>query len=236
MRARTSLCLLAFGLVTAAEAGPPAAAPPPAEARAIEYSLLQPGLSGKYFVVTTVDMTALSGFSNNKRTSDLRTLVSREGYDAPTQLAVEMQAALEAAGWATDVEPVSRGRPGEPGRLTRSDLPVRPSGRYLLDFEINYLGLAAASNLEPWEPMFAVTWRVLRPNGEIVVPSQVYRHGPSVRLPVDKQHRTRDCGLSTFASAIEAPASIWACLDRGFEDASRALVPMIREAHVKAVP
>jgi hypothetical protein len=224
------MCVLGTGPVLAEESVP-ASAPSVAP---IEYSLLQPGLSGEYFVGTALDFTMLgSGFSNVKRTSLLREAVQQEGYDAPTQLALAMKAALDQAGWRTEIEPVTRGRPGLPGRLTRADLPANPQGRYLIDLEIMQLGFAAESNLAQWQPFFTLTWRILGPGGELVVPSHKYMHGPYESL-VEENNRTMGCDLPVFHEAMKTPAQVFECMNRGFRDAAAILVPLLREAHVKS--
>lgn len=200
----------------------------------VQYSLLTPALAGKYVVLTVDDLMghiALGGHTNSIRAVSLREFVEKHGYDASSTLALALKEELDAAGYWTEVENVPRARPGQPQRLTRADLPASPRGEFLLDVVIESIGLANESNGGRWEPMFKLTWRLMRPSGEIVVPSHVFLHGP---FPVDQDGHPRSrthCGLPTFNKTIDRSQDLLDCFDRGLREASRALVPLIREKH-----
>ena len=199
----------------------------------VEYSLLQPALYGKYFVVTGVDVTGLvSGFSNTKRSSDLRELVERNGYDAPAELVQQLKAAFDAAGLTAEIEFVPRGPSGSLRRLTRGDLPSNPRGKALLDLEIGYIGLAAADNFSSWEPMYVLTWRLLHPTGEIIVPSHQYYHGPFGK---GEKHRSRSCALGGLGKLKVDPTPLWNCFNQAFVDTGSFLVTTVRAAHLEAL-
>lgn len=223
--------------VSAGSGAEPATAPTTTAAAPVEYSLLLPGVAGHYIVATSFDvlnMFGLSSYANSPRSHSLRAAVQRDGFDAAQSLAIALEAELAAAGFATDVEPVPRAAAGKPQRLTRGDLPPSPQGRYLLDVVIDRIGLTAESNGDPWEPAFALHWRVLRPNGELVVPTHVYIHGPRLKR-ADERSRTRNCNLPSFKAAMADTGPLWACFDRGLREASRSLIPEIRVAQDAAL-
>lgn len=199
--------------------------------RPVEYSLLTPGIAGKYVVLTINDLMtwiALGGHTNSVRQASLRELVQQEGYDASSSLAIAMKEELDAAGYLTEVEPIPRARPGLPQNLTRSDLPASPDGQFLLDVVIELIGLANASNGAEWEPAFQLRWRVMRPSGEIVVPTHTFSHGPFVDKDGNKYSRTT-CGLPSFPETMKRPQALWDCFDLGLRESSRALIPLIRQ-------
>lgn len=217
-------------LVTGAKPAAAQQQPTDPAASPVEYSLLQPGIAGKYFVVTVEDFTmwiGLGGHQNSLRSNSLRDLVVKEGYDASSILAVALQAELAAAGYRTEVEPVPRARDGQPQRLSRSDLPTSPAGLFLLDVVIDSIGLAAPSNGYAWQPAFQLSWRVMRPSGEIVIPTNVFVHGPYTK-DGEKLSETK-CALPNFNATMKQPQALWDCFDLGLREASRALVPLIRQ-------
>jgi len=240
MRYRPGMAWVVVGsclAVSAVSGAEPVSAPTTTVAAPVEYSLLLPGVAGHYIVATSFDMlnmVGLSSYANSPRSQSLRAAVQRDGFDAAQSLAIALEEELEAAGFATEVEPVPRAAAGKPQRLTRGDLPTDPQGRYLLDVVIDRLGLTAESNGDPWEPAFALHWRVLRPNGELVVPTHVYIHGPRLKR-ADERSRTRNCNLPSFKATMADTGPLWACFDQGFHDASRKLIPEIRAAQAKAI-
>jgi hypothetical protein len=123
---------------------------------------------------------------------------------------------------------VPRAQPGQPQRLSRSDLPTSPNGLFLIDVVINSIGLAAEANGAKWQPAFELSLRVMRPSGEIVVPTHRFWHGPSVLKQANELGRTK-CDLQSFNETMKQPQTLWDCFDLGLREASRALVPLIRE-------
>jgi len=225
------LAVAALTLITGTQ--PAKAQQQPADSRAnpVEYSLLLPGIAGKYYVVTLDDLTgglAIGGHINSLRSKSLRELVARESYDAGSVLAVALKEELEAAGYRTEIEPVPRAQPGQPQRLSRSDLPTSPNGLFLIDVVIDSIGLAAEINGAKWQPAFELSLRVIRPSGEMVVPTHRFWHGPSALKQVNEIGRT-ECKLPSFHATLKQPQSLWDCFDLGLREASRALVPLIRE-------
>jgi hypothetical protein len=225
------LAVAALTLITGTQ--PAKAEQQPADSRAnpVEYSLLLPGIAGNYFVATLNDVTemvAIGGHLSSLRSKSLRELVARESYDAGSSLAVALQEELEAAGYRTEVEPVPRAQPGQPQRLSRSDLPTSPNGLFLIDVVINSIGLAAEANGAKWQPAFELSLRVMRPSGEIVVPTHRFWHGPSALKQANALGRTK-CDLPSFQATLKQPQLLWDCFDLGLREASSALVPLIRE-------
>jgi hypothetical protein len=204
----------------------------------VEYSILWPGLSGKYTVVTLEDAlstVALGGHAGSVRSIELRKTASREGFDPCLNLAQGLEAAFAAAGLTAKVEAVRRAEPGNVQSLSRSDLPPSPQGRYLIDVVIGSIGLAAWSNGSDWEPLFSLKWRVLSPRGDILVPSHVFWHGPvDEKRSGGRTSRTTDCDLPTFKKTMAEPALLWPCFDRAFHNASRDLVQLILATQKRA--
>jgi hypothetical protein len=203
---------------------------------AVEYSLLQPALAGKYSVKTVDDMTLfVSGPTNSVRSATLRELVAKEGYDASAHLAAALRSELETAGFTTELVGVPRAPAGEPQRLTRGDLPSNARGKFLVDVVIDAIELAAEANAAPWEPAFALSWRVMRPNGQIVVPTRTFIHGPYYNYKAGRFPSRSKCDLPSFNVTVKSPQLLWACFELGFSDASRVLVPLIRQAQDSAL-
>lgn len=212
----------------------------------VDYSILWPGLSAKYTVVTLDDalsFVAMSGHAGSVRSIELRKAVSREGFDACMRLVQALEAEFSAAGLTANVEPVRRAKPGDVQSLSRSDLPPSPRGRYVVDVVISYIGLAASTNGSDWEPRFSLKWRVLSPRGDILVPTHAFWHGPDPAEVSDRNsNRTSDCNLPRFKSIMADPAPLWSCFDRAFHNASRDLVQVVvaaqkpAQSHTKAPP
>jgi hypothetical protein len=223
--------LLTIGAILVGCALPTLADEVSALSNPIEYSLLMPAVANKYFVYTVNDamnLIALGGHTNSVRASALDTLVRKEGYDAGLVLASVLQEQLDEAGYRTELEHIPRAKLGQPQHLSRGDLPRNPQGEYLLDVVIESIGLANVSNGGEWMPAFEMKWRVMRPSGDILVPTHIFVYGPFVDANGIEYNRST-CGLPSFGKSMEKPPVLWDCFDHGLREASRALIPVIRE-------
>lgn len=233
-----ALLLLAVALSAGAET-------PPESDRLVDYSVLTPGLAGKFLVFTAPDLTIIgvSRHANTEQTKALRQLVERERYEPCSRLGPQIMAALQAAGYSAAEEPIIRAAAGRPQSLARADLPENPRGMVLLDVTIEWLGLRADMTGQAYRPALALTWRLISRRGELVAPGRLLTYNgraayysvggvglslaplPS-RAPPPGQPNVdpgKSCEFDSFKAAEDDPRAIWNCLDAAFRGAGDQL-------------
>lgn len=200
-----------------------------AETVAVEYSILTPALESEYVVYAAWDalIDLVTSHVNTAYSRQLRAAVKTDGFDAKDRLAIELQNALVAAGYPTNIEFVRRAPDGKVRGLSRGDLPEDPKGRYLVNLTVNGIGLGASSSLSSYHPYLSLTWQLYTRDGQRVGFLHKYQQLPG---SYEQNLAPVDCELPRFNDLMQQPAPLWACYDRAFRAAALALVPEILAA------
>jgi hypothetical protein len=228
--------------------------PPVALAAPVEFSVLTPGLEGRFHVFTAVDFLALVGipsYVDYGRTKALRKLVESEGYDPGRPVADAILAALDDAGRTGTYEPLARRPAGHLQSLVVDDLPPDPEGSVLLDVTINWIGLSGNTTGDKLRPAFSLTWRLIAPDGKLIAPGRELRyiHEPVHKKPavVDPALHSRAapaapaapaarqsdprkqefCSIRSVKAAQEEPTTLWQCFDDAYRAAAKVLVEQL---------
>jgi len=234
--------------------------PPAVTAAPVEFSVLTPGLEGRFYVFTGVDLldlVGLSAFVDNERNKALRKLVESEGYDPHRPIAEAILAALHDAGRTGAHEPITRRPAGHLQSLTVDDLPPDPKGAVLLDVTINWIGLYSSATGDKLRPAFSLTWRLISPDGKLIAPGRELRyvheperrksrsrvvdpalHPNAARAPAEPKPEPEPepvaqefCSIRSIKAAQEEPAALWACFDEAYLAAARRLVEQLPQQH-----
>ncbi len=223
--------------------------PPATTGAPVEFSVLTPGLEGKFVVFTGIDLTlvGISHLSDIRRSNALRELVERESYDPCPRIAAAITAALKDAGRTGIHEPISRRLPGRLQSLTLSDLPENPQGALLLDVTIQWIALRALATSDKFRPVIWLTWRLISPRGELVAPGRElrYAHAPPQKksagarsaaaptsgatpaAPPSDAGTQELCSFRSFDLARKDPEALWTCFDEAFLAAGKLLVDQL---------
>ena len=222
----------------------------------VEFSVLTPGLEGRFHVYTDFDVIALVGLPNfvdSRRTKALRALIESAGYDPARPIADAILTALHDAGRSGTHEPIARRPAGHLQSLTVDELPPYPKGAVLLDVTINWISLYASATGDKLRPAFSLTWRLISPDGKLIAPGRELRyvHEPerkkskstvvdpalrpnAARAPAEPKPEPKPeavaqefCSIRSFKTAEEEPAALWACFDEAYLAAARKLVEQL---------
>lgn len=214
-----------------------------------DFSVLTPGLEGKFWVFTYFDLTMLGIFNlaDAGRSKKLRALVEHEGYDPCNRIAEALLIALREAGRKGTLEPISRRPPGQLQSLAVDELPLEPRGAVMLDITINWIGLRAAVSGGSLRPGFSLTWRSIGPDGKLLTPGrelryvhELVRKKPVVIDPAVKPHaravespapteasKQEFCSVRSLSAAQKEPAAVWKCFDEAYLAGARNLVAQL---------
>ena len=220
-----AICALAQPTQTMAQDVAVAEAPP------TEYSLLTPALESEYEVYTAWALIdVITSHVNTAKSRALRSAVKKDKFNASERLAIALQDALIEAGFPTNIEFVQRPPDGKVRGLSRGDLPEDPRGRYMINLTIRGIGLGASGDLSDWHPYLALTWQLYTREGQPIGLPHKYQQIPGYGKVNEKSESTIDCELPDFTELVKEAAPLWACFDKAFSEASRAMVPEIRAA------
>ncbi|MGB5133171.1 MAG: hypothetical protein WBO00_11175 [Steroidobacteraceae bacterium] len=221
----------------------------------VEFSVLTPGLEGRFHVFTGFDVIAFVGLPNfvdTRRTKALRALIESAGYDPARPIADAILAALHDAGRSGTHEPITRRPAGHLQSLTVDELPPDPKGAVLLDVTINWIGLYASATGDKLRPAFSLTWRLISPDGKLIAPGRELRyvhepkrkkkstvvdpalHPNATPAPAEPQPEPvaqEFCSIRSFKAAQEEPVALWACFDEAYLAAARKLVEQLPQHH-----
>jgi hypothetical protein len=228
---------------------------PEVTAAPVEFSVLTPGLEGRFHVFKEFDLIAFVGLPNlvdMERTKTLRKLVESEAYDPGQSIADAVLAALQDEGRSGTHEPITRRPAGHLQSLTVGDLPPDPKGAVLIDVTINWIGLHANINGDRLRPAFSLTWRLISPDGKLIAPGRELRyvheperkkrpavvdparHPNAAPAPAEPEHEPvaqEFCSIRSIKAAQEEPAALWACFDEAYLAAARKLVAQLPRQH-----
>jgi len=220
----------------------------------VEFSVLTPGLEGKFHVFTGFHVIALLGlpdFIDTGRTKALRALIESAGYDPARPIADAILTALKDAGRSGTHELITRRPAGHFQSLAVDDLPPDPKGAVLLDVTINWNGLYASATGDKLRPAFSLTWRLISPDGKLIAPGRELRyihepqrkksavvdpalHSRAAAAPAAPQPEpvTQEfCSIRSVKAAQEEPSALWECFDEAYLAAARKLVEQLPKPH-----
>jgi hypothetical protein len=220
----------------------------------VEFSVLTPGLEGRFHVFKEFDIFALVGLPNfvdMERTKALRKLVESEAYDPGQSIADAILAALHDAGRSGTYELITRRPAGHLQSFTVDNLPPDPKGAVLIDVTINWIGLHANVNGDKLRPAFSLTWRLISPDGKLIAPGRELRyihepqrkksavvdpalHSRAAAAPAAPQPEpvTQEfCSIRSVKAAQEGPSALWACFDEAYLAAARKLMEQFPKPH-----
>jgi hypothetical protein len=246
-----SLCTGASGVAFAGDA----AAPEPAD-----FSVLTPSMDGQFFVATQLNLNAVypliglpSDLVNRSRTGQLRKILQTAGYDPARTLADRLIQRLVAAGYSAVHEPIKRKPAGSVQSLSWSDLPEKLQGRFLLDLNIRWICLCSPTSYLKAYPGISISWRLLEPPQELVLPS---RNLDYYHIPWDPPKRwttgaeaqraepppyppvtvSEGCGFGSLDETKENPAQLLGCLGEAFDVAVERLVIDLKRLRPPTTP
>ncbi|MBM2854241.1 MAG: hypothetical protein HW417_1169 [Steroidobacteraceae bacterium] len=220
----------------------------------VEFSVLTPGLEGRFQVFTAVDVLAIVGLGNyvdHERTKALRKLVESDDYYPGRPIADAILAALHDAGRSGTHEPITRPPAGHLQSLAADELPPDPKGAVLLDVTINWIGLHGNTTGDKLRPAFSLTWRLISPDRKLIAPGRELRyihepqrkksavvdpalHSRAAAAPAAPQPEpvTQEfCSIRSVKAAQEEPSALWECFDEAYLAAARKLVEQLPKPH-----
>ena len=217
-------------------------------------------MDGHFIVATQLNLNtlypflgSLGDFVNQSRTRQLRKMVKSERYDPARTLADRLIDRLGDAGYSAVYEPIAREPPGTVQALAWSDLPEQPKGRLILDLNISWVCLCSATSYQKTYPSISISWRLLDPPQEVVLPSRslVYYHipwnppkrrtpsaaaKPSEPPPYPPVTVSESCGFSSLDEAEDNPARLWGCFGEAYDVALERLVIDLKRLRSPAEP
>lgn len=233
----------------------------PAVPDAPDFSVLTPSIEGDFYVSTQFSLNAVYVFlgsigdiAHRVRTKQLRRMVASDGYDPTRTLADRLIEVLTEAGYSAVYEPIARRPPGSVQSLAWSDLPEEPKGRLFLDLNVRWLCLCSSTTYMTHYPAISLSWRLLHPGEDVVVPTRnlVYYHLPAWNPDKKPSPQTGDkpveppryppvevsesCGFRSLDEAEENPAQVWGCFAEAYDAALRRLVIDLAAIRPPAAP
>lgn len=221
----------------------------------VEFSVLTPGLEGRFHVFADFDVIAFAGLPNfvdAGRTKSLRKLVETEGYDPGRSIADAILTALHDAGRTGTYEPIARRQAGHLQSLSAEDLPPDSRGAVLLDVTIDWIGLSSSVTAARLRPVFSLTWRLISPDGKLIAPGRELRyvheperkkkspvvdsalHPHAARPPAEPKLEPEPepvaqdfCSIRSINAAQAEPMALWECFDEAYLAAARKLVEQL---------